>query len=614
MLIVWWPKRMCGIIGYVGEKNAMPILLNGLKKLNYRGYDSAGISTMENEVHTYKTSGDIDEFEKTLPVLPGTLGIGHTRWATHGGVSKENAHPHLSTDNRIAVVHNGIIENFSELRQMLEKEGYQFVSETDTEVVAHLIDKYYQGNLEEATRKAVKQLTGSYAIAVMCQDEKQKIVAARNGSPLVLGLGEHENYAASDIPALLDYTNKVVFLDDFELATIDLDHITITDLAGKTVMKQPEIINWSSQDIEKSGYPHFMLKEIHEQPEVIRQATKKRISEIDGWVYFEELEEDEHVLSQINHIDIIACGTSYYAGMTGKYFIEQITQIPVTMHLATEYNPVSMADEKQVTIAISQSGETADTIMAMKKAKQYGAKIIGIYNNPGSTASRIADWTILGKAGPEIGVAATKTFTSQLIILFLLAIHLGRRKKRLGASTAVDYLKQVKSLSQSMQQILSNTHNITDIANQLQQASSAFFIGRKQNYPIALEGALKLKEIAYIHAEGFSAGELKHGPFALLCENTPVIALCPNDDSYEKILSNVVEIKARNAPVFAIADEQDTMIEKYADEIIRIPSSNKMLYPFVTTLICQLLAYHTAKQKGCPIDKPRNLAKSVTVE
>ncbi|MFH1013715.1 MAG: glutamine--fructose-6-phosphate transaminase (isomerizing), partial [Thermoplasmatota archaeon] len=448
---------MCGIMGYVGKKQAMPIILEGLKKLNYRGYDSAGISTLEDIFHVFKDSGDISDLEQIMPQLPGFLGIGHTRWATHGGVTKENAHPHLSGNGRIAVVHNGVIENYRKLRSSFEAEGSVFRSETDTEVIAFLIEKYYNGNLEEATRKAVTKLKGSYAIAVMCTDEKEKIVTARNGSPLIIGVGDGEYYAASDIPALLDYTNKVIFLDDYEIATLASDQVTIMDLKGRHIEKNPEMISWTSEDVQKAGYPHYMLKEIHEQPFVIRQATQHRISELDGWVYFEELENHEWFFPQLEHITILASGTSFYAGMTGKYAIEQITRIPVSLQLAVEYQPLPMVDDKTLTIAITQSGETADTITAMKKAKAQGSKVLTICNAPGSTASRLSDWTILGNAGPEIGVAATKTFTSQLTLLYLLAIFIGRRKHLLAVNPAMGYLRDLKALSQHLQILLSST-------------------------------------------------------------------------------------------------------------------------------------------------------------
>lgn len=605
---------MCGIIGYIGDKNAKTVLLNGLKKLNYRGYDSAGITTLEDTLHIYKDIGDISIFEQSIPDLPGTLGIGHTRWATHGEVSRENAHPHLSRNKKIAVVHNGIIENFDSLRTALENEGYTFKSETDTEVIAHLIEKYYDGDLEEATRKAIQNLEGTYALAVVCSDEKDKLVAARKGSPLVLGIGENENFASSDIPAILDYTNKVLFLDDNEIATIQNNTIKIIDVNGTPIMKKPEIIEWSREDAEKAGYKHYMLKEIYEQPQVIRQATQGRMSEIDGWVYFEELEKYEQYFSSLTSISIIACGTSYYAGLTGRYIIQQLTSTPVSVNLATEYHSIPLNGETSLTIAITQSGETADTLTAMKQAKQQGQKILAICNVPGSTASRIADWTIFGNAGPEIGVAATKTFITQITVLFLFSLFLGRRKRTISATAAMEEIRQLRNLSQGMQTILAQNEHIRQIAQTIKDANSVFYIGRKNNYPIALEGALKLKEIAYIHAEGFSAGELKHGPFALLTGQTPVIALCPKDDTYEKMISNIVEIKARNAPVIAIADRHDKDIKKFVDDVIPVPSVSPVLSPFLNVVACQLLAYHAADLRDCPIDKPRNLAKSVTVE
>jgi len=605
---------MCGIMGYVGKKQAMPIILEGLKKLNYRGYDSAGISTLEDMIHVFKDSGDISDLEQVMPNLPGILGIGHTRWATHGGVTKENAHPHLSKNERIAVVHNGVIENYATLRSTLQDEGFNFRSETDSEVIAHLIEKYYKGNLEEATRKAVAKLKGSYAIAVICRDEQGKIVAARNGSPLVVGVGDNEYFAASDIPALLDYTNKVIFLDDYEIATLRSDQVTVMDLKGTKLQKESQMISWSSEDVQKAGYAHYMLKEIHEQPNVIRQATQKRMSEIDGWVYFEELQDHEWFFPQLDRITILASGTSYYAGLAGKYIIERMTRIPVSVQLAVEYEPLALIDEKTLTIAITQSGETADTLTAIRKARSQGSKVLSLCNIPGSSASRISDWTLLGNAGPEIGVAATKTFTSQLTMLYLLGVFIGRRKGKLTANPAMGYLRDIKNVSQHLQVLLSTSAEIQRIACLLKDAESMFYIGRNLNYPIALEGALKIKEIAYVHAEGFSAGELKHGPFALLGPHTPVVALCPQDGFYERMLTTIIEIKARKAPIIAIATDKDRDIEKYTDAVIRIPECSELLTPFINAVACQLLAYHVADIRGCDIDKPRNLAKSVTVE
>jgi len=604
---------MCGIIGYVGKKPALPIIIDGLKRLNYRGYDSAGISTLQDTFHVYKNKGDISILEKSVPTLPGTLGIGHTRWATHGGVTLENAHPHFSSDKKIAVVHNGIIENFNELRNQLLKEGCIFASETDSEIIAHLIRKYYKGNLEQATRKAIRQIKGSYAIAVMSQDEQEKLVAARNGSPLVIGIGDNEYYTASDIPALLNHTNKVIYLDDQEIATISYNQLSLSDSKGKTIQKEPQTILWTSQDVEKSGYAHYMLKEIHEQPTVLRQTTQKRISDTDGWVYFKELDKHEQFFADVKRIKIISCGTSFYAGAVGKYFFETLTKIPVFPNIATEYYPFYVYDKQTLIITISQSGETADTLNAMRQAKAHGAKILNIGNNPGSTASRVADWTILGNNGPEIGVAATKTFTAQLTLLFLLSIFLGRRKHVMNATPAIQYLKQLRMLPQIMQNLLGDTSHIQSIAKTLQHTKSMFYIGRNIHHPLALEGALKMKEIAYIHAEGFSAGELKHGPFALLTSETPVVALCPIDETYEKMLSSIIEIKARGAPVIAITTQNNNDIMQYVDEAIIMPNTLPIFTPFLSIITCQLLAYYTASIRGCNIDKPRNLAKSVTV-
>ena len=609
---------MCGIVGYVGSKNAKSILINSLKKLDYRGYDSAGLSTLEDELYVFKDQGEISVLEKSIPDMPGTLGIGHTRWATHGKVCKENAHPQISGNKKIAVVHNGIIENFRSLREGLEAEGHSFESETDTEVVSHLVEKYYDGDLEEATRRALKDIEGTYALAIMCKDEKDKIVAARRGSPLILGIGENENFVASDIPAILEHTNKVFFLDDNEIATVANDKIHITNFDGITIKKEASTIDWTYEDAEKAGYAHYMLKEIHEQPHVVHQAMLGRISELDASVSFDELNGNEPFFSTLGEISIVACGTSYYAGMYGKHIIESMAEIPVKVELATEYNehiPIMFNNiERKLIIAITQSGETADTLAVIKRAKNMGHKILVISNVPGSSASRLADWTIPNKSGPEIGVAATKTFASQLAVLYLIALYLGQLRNTLGAHQISKFIKNIRDIPQLIQTVLDRSSEIEHCAKELKNVSNMFFIGRSTNYPIALEGALKLKEISYIHAEGFSAGELKHGPFALLTEQTPVVALCDRYDSYEKILTNIIEIKARNAPVIAVTDTDDDEIEKYVDSVLRVPRASIELSPLLNAVVCQLFAYHVANYKGCPIDKPRNLAKSVTVE
>jgi len=591
----------------------MPILINSLKKLDYRGYDSAGLSTVGSELHVFKDVGEISVLEKSIPQMPGNLGIGHTRWATHGKVNKENAHPHLSGSGKIAVVHNGIIENFGSLRDQLEEEGYLFKSETDTEIVAHLIEKYYDGSLESATRKALKDIKGSYALAVICSDEKDKLVATRKGSPLIVGIGENENFAASDIPAILEHTNKIFYLDNNEIATLTNKSVTITDLDGETVKKDLHVVEWSYKDAEKAGYRHFMLKEIHEQPRVIHQSLLGRVSEVEASVKFDELKKDISYFSSIEGISIVACGTSYHAGMFGKYIIENMASIPTSVEIASEYSSITNHVDKKLVIAITQSGETADTLTAMQRAKNVGCKVLVITNVTGSTASRVADWTVLNRAGPEISVAATKTFTSQLTVLYLLALYLGQLDGAIGAHQAGELIRQLKCIPQAVQNVLDRSDEIRQCAWRVKDASSMFFIGRKNNFPIALEGALKLKEISYMHAEGYAAGELKHGPFALLTKETPVVSLCNRNDSYEKMLSNVVEIKARNSPVIAVADNGDYEIERYVDKVLRIPCVSTELSPMLNNIVCQLFAYHVADIRGCPIDKPRNLAKSVTV-
>lgn|GEM_PF-2401 len=544
----------------------------------------------------------------------GNLVVQHnSRWATHGAVTKINAHPHLSSNKKIAVVHNGIIENFSKLKEGSIKKGHKFVSETDSEVLAYLIEDHYKGNLEEAVYNALKKVEGYYAIVVICADEPDKIVGARLQSPLVIGAGDNENFIASDIPALLKYTNRAIYLDEGELCVITKNSVHVFDENKKEVTKKEDIITWNVKDAEKSGFPHFMLKEIFDQPDTINQALRGRVSEIEQTINFPE--NVEKLLSNgTDSIHIVACGTSFYAGLVGKYIIEQTCRIPVIVEIASEYRFFSTRNKSSLVIAVTQSGETSDTLAALREAKNSGCKTLAITNVIGSTATRIANGYILTQSGPEIGVAATKTFTSQIIILLLTALKIASIKNTLGSNDLYNYILRLKELPRQVRQILDNSNEIKRIAKQIKDSNSIFFIGRGINYPLSLEGALKLKEISYIHAEGFAAGELKHGPFALLTKDTPVVAIVTNDQTYNKVLANIGEIKARGPQVIAIADEHDTEIEKHADFVLRFPSNSTLLSCIPITAILQLLAYHVASLRNCPIDKPRNLAKSVTVE
>ena len=604
---------MCGIIGYIGFREAKDVIIDGLKRLDYRGYDSAGIGIIDDKLQVFKEVGEIPNLEKEIPLIKGDIGIGHVRWATHGKVNKENAHPQISPNRKIIVVHNGIIENFKKLKEELENKGHTFTSQTDTEVITHLLEEHYEGNLKEAVFTTLKQIQGAYAIVVMCEDEPEILIGARKESPLILGVGDNENFIASDIPALLKYTNRVIYMDEGELCVITKNSIHVFDENKKEVTKKEDIITWSVKDAEKSGFPHFMLKEIFDQPDAINQALRGRVSEIKQTINFPE-EVEKLLTNGADSIHIVACGTSYYAGLVGKYIIEQTCRIPVIVETASEYRFFSTRNKSSLVIAITQSGETSDTLAALREAKNSGCKTLAITNVIGSTATRITDGYILTQSGPEIGVAATKTFTSQIIILLLTALKIASIKNTLGSNDIYDYILRLKKLPREVRQILDSSDEIKRIAKQIKDSNSIFFIGRGINYPLSLEGALKLKEISYIHAEGFAAGELKHGPFALLTKDTPVVAIATNDPTYNKILANISEIKARGPKVIAIADDHDVEIEKHADFVLRFPSNSTLLSCVPITVILQLLAYHVANLRNCSIDKPRNLAKSVTVE
>jgi len=594
---------MCGIIGYIGERDAQPILLDCLARLEYRGYDSCGIGVAADSLKVYKDAVRVVELERVSPWLSGTTGIGHTRWATHGAPSQLNAHPHGDCHGHISVVHNGVITNFQRLKQQLTNEGHLFVSETDTEVVPHLIEKYYDGNLEKATEAALREIEGSYAIIVLAADEP-KLVAAKKDSPLIIGIGDRENFIASDVPAILDYTNRVIYLEDGDVVSISGDSIKIRR-NGRKVNREEHRVLWNVEDARKAGYEHFMLKEIHEQPKVIRDTLGEYSQANEPVVDLERMRE-----TGAESMLILACGTSYHAGQVGKYIFEELLGVPVRVELSSEFNYYRQTLAETMAITITQSGETADTLRAIKRLKGVGCKVIVINNVVGSSADRIADRTVYTRAGPEISVAATKTFIAQLMVLYWLAMSYSNADIRQLAKL----LMGIRQLPTKVQQVLDHEGQVREQSRHLAKSNNAFFIGRGINFPVALEGALKLKEVAYIHAEGYAAGELKHGPFALLDTKTPVIAVTARDNTHEVMLSNIKEIKARGSPVIALAEEGDEAIDSLADSVITVPRINPIFSPVVNTVALQLLAYYAAKERGCPIDFPRNLAKTLTVE
>lgn len=605
---------MCGIVGYTGNQSAAPLLLEGLKKLEYRGYDSAGIAvTEDHSIHISKVTGRIANLcEKTEDgrLTPGTTGIGHTRWATHGAPTEPNAHPHASNDGRFAVVHNGIIENYVELRQELTREGYRFESETDTEVIVHLVEMYYAGDFKKAVMKASNRLRGSYAMGIVCADEPERIFVVREASPLILGVGIGENYFASDVTAMVAYTRNVIYLEDGEFAELTPDFIRIYDCSGREISKPVSRITWDIQAAEKGGYEHFMLKEIMEQPRAAKATITPRIQ--GGEVVLEGLDLD---LTGIQKILITACGSAYYAGCAGKYTIEKLCHLPVQTELASELRYSDpLVDEHTLLIVLSQSGETADTIAAMKECRSRGAKILAIVNVVGSTIAKLADCTLYTWAGPEIAVATTKGYTTQLLVLYLFALYAAKRRNTLEPGQYRRLIGELKGLPKLMQQALDMNPRIPRLAKKYHKAQSMFFIGRNTDYAVALEGALKMKEISYIHAESYAAGELKHGTIALIQEKQPVIALCCNPSVTEKTMSNIVEVKARGAEVLAVAERGNQKIVSLADDMIYVPKVDTLLAACVEIIPLQLLAYYVARENGCDIDKPKNLAKSVTVE
>jgi glucosamine--fructose-6-phosphate aminotransferase (isomerizing) len=609
---------MCGIVGYIGEREAPGLLLEGLKRLEYRGYDSAGIAVIDGEkVATKRSVGKLVELESALLKNPlkGTVGIGHTRWATHGKPSETNAHPHKA--GSIVVVHNGIIENYLSLKKMLEKKGHTFKSETDTEIIAHLIQSYlFKGNaFEQAVQNALKKIKGSHALVVICEKEPTKLIAARNESPLVIGMGEHEWFVASDIPAFLPYTRKVMFLDDEEMAVMSKKGLTISSFSGTKISKKVTTVDWSPSMAEKGGYKHFMQKEIFEQPRALIDTFRGRIAEEKGNVYLEDCTLTAKDIKQIEKIVIIACGTSWHAALVGKFMIEDLCRIPVEVDLGSEYryrNPLLNA--KTLLLLISQSGETADTLAAMREGLKKRARIISICNVVGSSMIRGSQGVIYTHAGPEIGVASTKAFTTQLVVLYLLSLLLGKQKGSLSSEKVKALIKDLVKLPRQIEKILETDTTIQTIAHQYMGYRDFLYLGRGINYPIALEGALKLKEISYIHAEGYPAGEMKHGPIALIDEQMPVVTLLSKGVTFDKIMSNVEQVKARGGKIIAVTPTISKEIKAKADTIIKIPENNGYLMPILFTVPLQLLAYHIAELKGTDVDQPRNLAKSVTVE
>jgi len=608
---------MCGIVGCIGNRSATPIIVESLKRLEYRGYDSAGIATLNGaEIDITKTEGKISDLENILSLTNyACVGIGHTRWATHGIPSSTNAHPHTDCSGSFAVVHNGIIENFQALKDELTSKGHIFSSDTDTEVLAHLCEDCYNGDLERAVREALLRVEGSYALAVISDNEPDVIIAARKDSPLIVGLGDGENFLASDIPAIRKYTNKVIYINDGEIVRLTRDNVTVSTLQGLNVEKTVTLAEGSILDAERGGYEHFMLKEIHEQPKALRETMEDRLCELEGSIDFKELRPFEDEIKNIESITIIACGTSYHAGILGKYALEDLLRIPVKVEYSSEFRYNNfLSGTRSLAICISQSGETADTLAAMNEAKSQGYLTLAITNVVGSTITRKADEILLTKSGIEIGVAATKTFTAQILTLYMFGVYVARLKKLIDVETSRNIITSMKSVPGLIESLLDNISNIEKTSSRICEADCCYFIGRGPSYPIALEGALKMKEISYIKAEGFPAGELKHGPLALITADTPVIAIVPKGKTYYKTLGNIKEVKARNAYVIAIANASDDEIVKYVDSVVKIPDVDELFSPMLAAVALQLLAYYAAKYLGAEIDQPRNLAKSVTVE
>jgi len=611
---------MCGIVGYIGDKRVVPIVIEGLKRLEYRGYDSAGLAVVDQgRMVIHRSVGKIKELENALwgSSLGGTIGLGHTRWATHGRPTEENAHPHTDCTGGLVVVHNGIIENYLALKEKLLAEGHFFRSETDTEVIAHLIEKYLKEDrdIEVATRRALNDVTGAYAIGVLWNGDPNRIVGAKCGSPLVVGLGQADFFFASDIPAILNHTRNVLFLNDEEIVVLTRDGVHITTLAGEVVQRPVEKVLWSPILAEKGGYKHFMLKEIYEQPRAVRDTIRGRFSEESGQIFFEGMEALEEALPEVQKVALIACGTAWHAALVGKFMIEELCRVPVEVDYSSEFryrDPV--VGPQTLVVAVSQSGETLDTLAGVKEARECGCHTFAICNVVGSSITREVEGVLYTHAGPEIGVAATKTFTAQIAALYLFALYFGRKRGTLDAGRERELLADLVRVSQQMETVLRLDTELERLAHQFHTKSDFLYLGRGINYPIALEGALKLKEISYIHAEGYPAGEMKHGPIALITEEMPVVILAPKDKVYEKILGNIQEVKARDGVVIAVISDGDEELPQKVDHCLSIPRTSRLLTPILLAIPMQLLAYHVAVRKGCDVDQPRNLAKSVTVE
>jgi len=614
---------MCGIIGYLGSKPVVPVLIEGLRRMEYRGYDSAGVALVgEQGIELRRSAGKLANLERTIESEPvdGLYGVGHTRWATHGRPTEENAHPHRDCTGRIVVVHNGIIENYLELKSELQRQGHDFKTETDTEIVAHLVEREMKNDgLENAVRRALKLMRGMFALVLVSAEDPEKIVAVRNGPPIVVGLGKDEFFVASDIPAILSHTRDVVFLGDEEMAVITRSGVDFTDYEGRAVSKTTQRVMWDPIAAEKGGHKHFMLKEIYEQPTAARDTILGRVSLDRGQIFLEDLNISDEKLRALQKVTIIACGTSWHAGLVGKYLIEALAQVPVEVDYGSEYryrNPIVSGNE--LAIVITQSGETADTLAALRESKRKGASSIAICNVVGSMATREADGTVYTHAGPEIGVASTKAFTSQLVALQILALHMAQVRKTISPGEIRRHIEQLLQLPHAIEQAIRASAAIERIAEKFYNRTDFLFLGRGINYPIALEGALKLKEISYIHAEGYPAGEMKHGPIALIDERMPVVAIAPDDHVFEKMIGNVQEAKARGGSVIAITSEGDSrmaaILDPQNDVLLAMPRTADMLTPVVMTIPLQLIAYHIAVRRGCDVDQPRNLAKSVTVE
>ncbi len=617
---------MCGIVGYIGNRSAQEVLIGGLRRLEYRGYDSAGIAVLNdktgskhsNSLQIKKRAGKLHALEALLAKRPvkGRLGISHVRWATHGIPNTQNAHPHWDCTGRIALVHNGIIENYEQLKESLIKEGHKFRSQTDTEVLVHLVEKFYRGSLEEAVRQTLRQVRGAYAIAVICKDEPEKLVGAKLGSPLIAGTGENEGFLASDIPALLDYTREVILLDDAEYVVLTPQGLQVRNLKnGELLNKKKVKVNWDVAQAEKEGFPHFMLKEIHEQPKAIRNTLIGRISEEKDEIILPELKALEKTFSAMGKIMVISCGTAWHAGLVGKYILEEYARIPVEVDISSEFRyRNTIVDEKTLVIAITQSGETADTLASVREAKAKGAKILSICNVLGSSIPRESDAVIYTHAGPEIAVASTKAYTCQLTVLYLLTFYLSKLRNTISSAKLKQLIQELERIPEAQEKILKDKKVILQCARRYYRSFGFLYLGRSLNFPTALEGALKIKEISYIHAEGYGAGEMKHGPIALINPHLPVVCIAPESRVHEKMLSNIQEIKARRGIVISVASVGDSLISHHSNHVIYIPRVRELFSPLLTVVPLQLLAYYIAAKRGCDIDQPKNLAKSVTVE